>query len=38
MESQLGTLGFVVNTIILWNTEYVGAILGLLLDPTAAPS
>jgi TnpA family transposase len=30
MESQLGALGFVVNTIILWNTEYVGAILGLL--------
>ena len=30
MESQLGALGFVVNNIVLWNTEYVGAILGLL--------
>ena len=30
MESQLGALGLVVNVIILWNTDYVSAILGLL--------
>ena len=30
MESQLGALGLVVNVIILWNTDYVNAILGLL--------
>ncbi len=38
MELQLGAVGFVVNTIIVWNTEHVGEILGLFLDPTAAPS
>ena len=32
METQLGALGFVVNTIILWNTEYISAILGLLKE------
>ena len=30
LKLQLGALGLVVNVIILWNTDDVGAILGLL--------
>ena len=30
LEEQLGVLGLVVNVVIVWNTDYMGAILSLL--------